>query len=100
MLLLLSHSKDLSQMLVHLVSALVRIPLLNLFMQEFINNEPKQIVVCSPLQANSLTKSFKDRVCQVAIVEADYLFWFGYGEGLKLLASSLPSKVSYKLSCI
>ena len=39
----------------------------------------KLILVGSPLQLASVGKEIKDKVVQVAIFEADFLFGFGYG---------------------
>ncbi len=96
----ISHSKDLSQTLFHLISTITKIPLINLFMQGIDNIEKKHILIGSPLQLNNLEKKYKDAITQVVIVEADYLFGFGYGEALDILARSINDKVTYKISCI
>lgn len=101
LLVLLSHSKNLSQQLHHLTSAFSQLPVVNLFMGELGEVSEKHIIIGSPLQVNNLWKKEKDRVTSIIIPEADYLFGFGYGEALELLAGSLNSeKVNYKLSCI
>lgn len=100
-LIFLSHSKDLSQQLHHIVGTLTKIPIVNLYMQEMGQIENKHIIIGSPLQANNLWKKEKDRIVSIAIPEVDYLFSFGYGDALELLAGSINcNKVGFKLSCI
>jgi hypothetical protein len=70
-------------------------------MQEVGQIENKHIIVGSPLQANNLWKKEKDRIVSIVIPEVDYLFSFGYGDALELLAGSINcNKVGFKLSCI
>ena len=36
----------------------------------------------------------------VVIPEADFLFSYGYGSDMELLAGSLGQKIAYKMSCL
>jgi superfamily II DNA/RNA helicase len=78
----LSHSKDLSQQLHHILSSVTQIPVVNLYMQEMGEIEKKHIIIGSPLQANNLWKKDKDKIISIVIPEVDYLFSFGYGDAL------------------
>jgi superfamily II DNA/RNA helicase len=97
----LSHSKDLSQQLHHVLSSLTKIPTVNLYMQEVGQIENKHVIIGSPLQVNNLWKKEKDNIIAIVIPEVDYLFGFGYGDALELLAGSINcNKIGFKLSCI
>ena len=100
-LVILSHSKELSQSLHHFVSVCSRMQVINLYMQDIGEIGDKAVIVGSPLQVNNLWKKEKDRIAFVVVPEADLLYGFGYGQALELLAGSLNSnKVIYKISCI
>lgn len=100
-LVVLAHSKELSQHIHHFLSACIQSNVVNLYMQDIGELGPKTVLVGSPLQVNHLWKKDKDRIIAITIPEADVLFGFGYGESLELLAGSLiAKKVVYKLSCV
>jgi len=100
-LVVLCHSKELSQMLHHLVQSLSSLVVTNLFMGELGELGEKGVLIGSPLQVNNLWKKDKDKITSIVIPEADYLLGYGYGDALELLAGSLNgNKVTYKLSCV
>ena len=101
MLVFLAHSKDLSQTLHHLVAAITKIPVVNLYMQEVGQLEKKHILIGSPLQVNKLWKKEKDNIISIVIPEIDYLFGFGFGDALELLAGSINcNRIGFKVSCV
>lgn len=100
-LVFLSHSKELSQQLHHLLSALIRLPVINLYMQQIGQIDGKAVIIGSPLQVNNLWKKEKDQIISIIIPEIDYLFGYGYGDALALLAGSINcNKIDFKLSCL
>jgi superfamily II DNA/RNA helicase len=97
----LAHSKDLSQQIHHFLTSCMQSPVVNLYMQDVGEIAQKTAIVGSPLQVNNLWKKEKDKIIVIAIPEVDMLYGFGYGDSLELLAGSLnPNRVSYKLACI
>jgi superfamily II DNA/RNA helicase len=101
LLVVLCHSRELSQSVHHFLSLCLRVPVVNLFMQDLGQIGEKAVLVGSPLQVNNLWKKEKDKIVSIVVPEADLLFGFGYGEALELLAGSLnANRVVYKLSCV
>lgn len=98
---ILAHSKDLSQQIHHFLTSCMQSPVVNLYMQDVGEIAQKTAIVGSPLQVNNLWKKEKDKIIVIAIPEVDMLYGFGYGDSLELLAGSLnPNRVCYKLACI
>ena len=93
-LVVLAHSKELSQEVHHVLSVCLGAPVVNLYMQQDGDFDQKAVVVGSPVRVKDFHKKEKDRIKMVVIPEADMLFGFGYGEALEMVAGSLkPSKV-------
>ena len=78
-LVVLAHSKDLSQEIHHFLSACISTQVINLYMQDMGQIGDKVVLVGSPLQVNNLWKKEKDKIVCIVVPEADMLFGFGYG---------------------
>lgn len=60
----------------------------------------KAILIGNPSQLNNIEKSYKEKVVEIIIPEADILFSFGYGASLEQLASSINQTIVYKMTCV
>lgn len=95
------NSKELAQTVHRLLGALTQLPIVDLGVRQPPNYPPKAIIIGNPKQLNNLWKKEKDAICLVVMPEADYLFSYGYGSDMELLAGSLNcARVHYKVSCV
>ena len=84
----------------YLISTLSKIDTLNIYMKKIDHLSSKAILIGNPTQLYGIEKSYKEKIVEMIIPEADILFSFGYGTSLEQLASSLSQSVTYKMACV
>lgn len=61
------------------LSMLCHLDIINIYMKAVTGKiKAKTILIGNPLQLNSLKKECKDKITSMIVIEADYLFSFGY----------------------